>query len=58
VLDRLYEVGTGKILSAIAVRAVKLRDLDTSHIHHDTTSLTVYGDYDLYREETHDHPFV
>lgn len=58
VLDRLYEVGTAKILAGIAVRAVKLFDLDTSHVHHDTTSQTVYGDYALYKEDTHDHPFV
>ena len=58
VLDRLYEVGTAKVLSAISLRAVKLFDLDTTHVHHDTTSRTVYGDYDLYREETHDQPFT
>jgi transposase len=57
-LDRIYEVGTSKILSAMAIRAVKLFELDTNHVHHDTTSLTVYGDYDLYREDNHDHPFV
>jgi transposase len=57
-LDRLFEVGTGKVLSAVALRAVKLFDLDTTHVHHDTTSHTVYGDYDLYGEETHDQPFV
>ena len=38
VLDRLYEVGTSKILSGVAVRVVKLFELDTSHAHHDTTS--------------------
>lgn len=38
VLDRIYEVGTGKVLSAVAVRAVKLFDLKTTHVHHDTTS--------------------
>lgn len=57
-LDRLFEVGTGKVLSAVALRAVKLFDLDTTHVHHDTTSHSVYGDYDLYGEETHDQPFV
>jgi transposase len=57
-LDRIFEVGTGKVLSAVALRAVKLFDLDTTHVHHDTTSRTVYGDYDLYGEETHDQPFV
>ena len=58
VLDRLYEVGTSKVLSAVAVRVVKLFELDTTHVHHDTTSRTVYGDYDLYSEETHDQPFI
>jgi transposase len=57
-LDRMYEVGTGKVLSAVALRAVKLFDLDTTHVHHDTTSHSVYGDYDLYGEESHDQPFV
>lgn len=57
-LDRIFEVGTGKVLSAVALRAVKLFDLDTTHVHHDTTSHSVYGDYDLYGEESHDQPFV
>jgi len=57
-LDRIFEVGTSKVLSAVALRAVKLFDLDTSHVHHDTTSHSVYGDYDLYGEETHNQPFV
>jgi transposase len=46
------------ILSAIALRVVKLFDLDTNHVHHDTMSITLYGDYDLYGEETHDQPFL
>ena len=50
VLDRLFDVGTSQVLSAVAVRAVKLFDLDTTHVHHDTTSHTVYGDYDVYVE--------
>ena len=58
VLDRLYQVGTNKVLSAVSVAAVKRFDLNTTHVHHDTTSRRVYGDYDLYREETHDQPFV
>jgi len=57
-LDRIFEVGTGKVLSAVALRAVKLFDLDTTHVHHDTTSHSVYGDYDLYGEEALDQPFV
>jgi transposase len=50
VLDLLYEVGTNKILSAVALRAVKLFDLELSHVHHDTTSRSVYGDYETDEE--------
>jgi transposase len=57
-LDRIFEVGTGKVISAVALRAVKLFDLDITHVHHDTTSHSVYGDYDLYGEESRDQPFV
>jgi len=57
-LDRIFEVGTSKVLSAVALRAVKLFDLDTTHVHHDTTSHSVYGDYDLYGEGAFDQPFA
>jgi transposase len=57
-LDRIFEVGTGKVLSAVALRAVKLFDLNTTHVHHDTTSHSVYGDYDLYGDTSHDQPFL
>ena len=33
-------------------------DLDTQCAHHDTTSVTDYGDYDLYQDSNHCHPFV
>jgi transposase len=58
VLDRVWEVGTGKVLTAVALRVVKVFSLDTSRVHHDTTSLTVYGDYDLYADPNHGQPFV
>jgi transposase len=57
-LDRVFDYGTNKILTAIAVRAVQLFDLDTSHAHFDTTSHSVYGDYDLYQNPDHGQPFV
>jgi len=57
-LDRVFKVGPGKVLTAVAMRAVKLFDLDTTHVHHDTTSQKVYGDYDLYGEDAHDQPFT
>jgi transposase len=57
-IDRMFDVGPGKILTAIAIRAVKLFDLETSHAHQDTTSITLYGDYDLYEDPDGRHPFV
>jgi len=57
VLIRLCEVGTGRIFTAIILNVVKPFDLDTSHVHHDTTSHTVYGDYELYADPDHGHPF-
>ena len=58
VLDQVWEAGTGKLLTAVALRAVKMFSPDTSRVHHDTTSVTVYGDYDLYADTNHGHPFV
>ncbi len=57
-LDRIFDTGTGQILTAVALRAVKLFDIDTSHVHHDTTSVTLYGDYDLYGDDDPKQPFV
>lgn len=58
VLERLSQAGTGKILTALAIRAVKLFDLETWRVHHDTTSVTVFGDYDLYEAPHRAQPFV
>ena len=56
-MDALFEAGTGLILTAAAVNAVKRYDLQTQCVHHDTTSLSVYGEYDLYQDPNHSHPF-
>jgi transposase len=58
VLLRIFEVGTGLILTAVCLRVHKLFELDMSHAHHDTTSLTVYGNYDLYGDHEHEQPFM
>lgn len=58
VLERMADVGTNKILGAVVLGVMKSFDLDLSHVHHDTTSHTVYGDYLLYEREDHDQPFV
>lgn len=58
VLDRLYDVGTNRILSAVALRAVRLFDLDVTHVHQDTTSRSVYGDYEVREEGESLPPFL
>jgi transposase len=45
VLDRLYDIGTMKVFTACAVRADRVFGFDKRYVHFDTTSITVYGDY-------------
>jgi transposase len=44
-LDRLYEVGTQKIFSCVSVSALQGFALSTEHVHFDTTSVSLWGDY-------------
>ena len=44
-LDKIYETGTQKIFSQIALNAVNVFDVDVKRCHFDTTSVSVYGDY-------------
>jgi transposase len=46
VLDSLYDAGTGRIFSQIAQNAIGAFALDTACAHYDTTSMSVFGDYD------------
>jgi len=46
VLDSLYATGTSKIFSQISQNAIGTFKLDTSCAHYDTTSISVFGDYD------------
>lgn len=46
VLDRIYETGTMKIFSECAVRACGVFEVERQHVHFDTTSRSVYGDYE------------
>ena len=46
VLDSLYDTGTGRLFSQIAQNAVGAFALDTACAHYDTTSISVFGDYD------------
>ena len=47
VLDKLYETGTQKIFSQIAQNAIGVFDVDPRRVHFDTTSISVFGDYDF-----------
>ena len=57
VMDKAYEVGTLKIYSNIAAKAVSAFGVNTEHVSFDTTSVSLQGDYDLYDNENYGHPF-
>lgn len=44
-LDLLYEANTTQLYSAIVINALRGFDVPTQHIHYDTTSMTVFGQY-------------
>jgi len=46
VLDKAYRVGTMKIFTELSRRAVLIFDVDMKHVSFDTTSVSVFGDYD------------
>ena len=45
-LDKIYDTGTQKIFSQLAQNAVGRFGIDTRRLHFDTTSISVFGDYD------------
>jgi len=46
VLDRIFSYGTSKLFSEISLEAVKKFNIGTTQIHHDTTSVSVWGAYE------------
>ena len=52
VIDKAYEIGSIKLFTAIAKNAVDVFDVSTRHASFDTTSVSVFGAYDLYSEDT------
>lgn len=46
-LDKLYDTGTQKIFSQIAQNAIGVFAIDPRRVHFDTTSISVFGDYDF-----------
>jgi transposase len=51
VLDHLYDMGTMKLFTACAVRAVMRFGLERRYVHFDTTSRSVWGDYQFAEEQ-------
>ncbi len=45
-MDKIYETGAQKIFSQISQNAIGCFKLNTSRYHFDTTSVSVFGDYD------------
>lgn len=59
VLDKAYDTGTMKIFTEISRRAVLLFDVETVHVSFDTTSISVFGEYEQCSGEAAvDVPFV
>ncbi len=52
-MDAIYAVGTEQLFSQVAFRAARSfpLTLDMRHVHFDTTSVNVWGDYALYTNE-------
>jgi transposase len=50
VMDKIFETGTQKIFSNIANNAINVFDINAQRVHFDTTSVTVFGDYEDYEE--------
>ena len=47
VLDAIFKAGTVMVFGEVARMAVLHFGIDTDVLHHDTTSISVFGDYDL-----------
>ena len=49
-MDRIYKAGTMKVFSQVALRATELFKVNKKVVFYDTTSVNVWGDYDLYHD--------
>lgn len=50
-LDSLAAYGTGRIITELGIKAVRLFQLDTSAVSFDTTSTSVWGEYERNEDE-------
>ncbi len=46
-MDMIFDAGAQKLFSEVAFQAASLIPLDMSYVHFDTTSVNVWGDYDI-----------
>ena len=53
VLDKIYDTGTQSIFSELSQNAIQKYGINTRDVHFDTTSISVYGDYEFTEE-----PFI
>ena len=51
-LDQLYKANTSRIFSAIVMNALRSFDVPSRHIHYDTTSVSVFGQYNSQAQDT------
>jgi len=51
VFDKIFAYGTSKLFSEISLEAVQEFSIDTKQLHHDTTSVSVWGAYENSRYE-------
>jgi len=56
-LDHLYEANTSRVFSHLAMNALEAFEIDSPHLHFDTTSMSVYGAYDPPEEDEAPSPF-
>ena len=47
VLDKIYDTGTQSIFSELSQNAIQKYGINTRDVHFDTTSISVYGDYEF-----------
>ncbi len=51
-LDQLYKANTSRIFSAIVMNALRSFEVPSRHIHYDTTSVSVFGQYNSQAADT------
>jgi transposase len=50
-MDRLFVADRAAIIGTVAVKAIKTFNIDTSRLHNDSTSITLFGDYVAYKDD-------